>query len=111
MHIHGNEAPSPYRRTSKGSIDATILTDILRTLDELDCYEEDWHNGFNPILLLDAHGSMAELNFLEYINSRNNIWIVCIGVLYGTSLWQVGISAPMNVSVVFGCNNCGSLYS
>jgi hypothetical protein len=43
-----------------------------------------------PFLMLDGHGSSFQLPFLNYINSpENSKWTVCIGVPYGTHIWQV----------------------
>jgi hypothetical protein len=41
------------------------------------------------------HGSRFELPFVEYIHGDRE-WEVCIGVAYGTSLWQVGGSKQQN---------------
>jgi hypothetical protein len=62
-------------------------------MDVSECF--DRLDGIDPFLLLDGHGSRFELPFVEYIHgdySRN----VCIGVPYGTSLWQVGDSKQQN---------------
>ncbi|KAI2495838.1 hypothetical protein MHU86_18670 [Fragilaria crotonensis] len=53
-------------------------------------------NNATPFLLLDGHGSRFDLQFLEYINSRDTMWKACIGVPYGTSYWQVGDSTEQN---------------
>jgi len=34
--------------------------------------------------------------FLDYVTSKETKWTVCIGVPYGTNLWQVGDSAQHN---------------
>ena len=34
--------------------------------------------------------------FLEYITNQDHLWKVSIGVLYGTSLWQIGNSYQQN---------------
>ena len=39
---------------------------------------------------MDWYGSRVELSFLEYINNPEHIWRACIGVSYGTNMWQVG---------------------
>jgi hypothetical protein len=51
--------------------------------------------GSDPFILLDGHGSRFELPFVEYIHGDKE-WTVCIGVPYGTSLWQVGDSKQQN---------------
>jgi hypothetical protein len=48
------------------------------------------------MLLLDGHGSRFESTYLEYVNDARNKWTVCIGVPYGTNLWQVDDSAEQN---------------
>ena len=75
---------------------STILKDILRTIDELEVFP--WVNGLKPFLLVDGHGSRFELEFLEYINNPDHEWVVCIGVPYGTDLWQVGDAKEQNGS-------------
>ena len=49
-------------------------------------------------MLLDGHGSRLQLPFLQYINTPKDHWVVCIGVPYGTALWQVGDSKEQNGS-------------
>jgi len=99
----GKEVLCMCRWTSKVSIDSTILTNILRTLDVIGCYDGDRRNGFKPILLLDTHVFRMELEFLSYINSAGTEWVVCIGVLYSTALWQVGDSSQQNGSYQMTC--------
>ena len=42
--------------------------------------------------------SRLEVPFLEYINTPTDHWVVCLGVPYGTALWQVGDSKEQNGS-------------
>ena len=37
-----------------------------------------------------------ELPFLNYINNPETKWIVCIGVPYGSHIWQVADSSEVN---------------
>ena len=46
--------------------------------------------------MLDGHQSRFEVEFLKYINEPKHNCNVCIGVSYGTSLWQVGDSSQQN---------------
>jgi len=55
-------------------------------------------HGMHPFLLLDGHGSRLELLFLNYINPPEQEWVVCLGVPYDTSYWQVGSSAKQDGS-------------
>ena len=69
-------------------------------LQELDCRELFPRTDPNvkPFLLLDGHSSRLELPFLQYINTPKDNWVCCIGVPYGTALWQVGDSKEQNGS-------------
>jgi hypothetical protein len=79
-----------------GSMSGHILTKIFRTLDELNIFQESRNKGIRPFVLVDGHGSRFDVEFLQYINNENHRWSVCIGVPYGTSLWQVGDSTQQN---------------
>ena len=54
--------------------------------------------GRKPFLLLDGHGSRFQESFLSYVINPRHEWVVCIGVPYGTALWQVGDSSEQNGS-------------
>jgi hypothetical protein len=49
-----------------------------------------------PFHLLNCHGSQFDLPFLDNVNAADTNWTVCIGVLYGMNLWQVGDSVQQN---------------
>ena len=72
------------------------MTEILRRIDHLELYKEDRRNGLTPFLLLDGHQSRFDLQFLKYINGDDTKWCVCLGVPYGTALWQVADSSEQN---------------
>jgi hypothetical protein len=65
----------------------------------------DRSDGVNPCLLCDGHGNRFEEPFLEYIHESNTSWGCCIGVPYGTSLWQVGDSQEQNGMFKIECKN------
>jgi hypothetical protein len=90
----GKSLPTFWCCSESGSITAELLTDMLRYLDKANIFDRS--DGVSPFLLLDAHGSRFDLQFLEYINSPLHKWNVCIGVPYGTSYWQVGDSTEQN---------------
>ena len=50
------------------------------------------------MLLLGGHTSRFHTPFLEYINDPQYLWCDIIGVLYSTSLGQVGDSKEYNGS-------------
>lgn len=82
--------------TTNGSITSEILDSFLEQMDKLNLFPR--RANVKPFLLLDGHGSRLQLPFLEYVNSPSNSWVVCIGVPYGTSYWQVGDSSEQNGS-------------
>jgi len=69
-------------------------------MDELDLFPRS--PQLMPFLLMDGHGSRFDLEFLQYINNKDHEWSVCIGVPYGTHLWQVGDAASMNGTFKIG---------
>ena len=92
----GKEVPSFVTFTDGGGMDGFVLTGIFRRLDALKLYNADRKNGLIPFVLLDGHSSRFELEFLQYINDDSHRWNVCIGVPYGTALWQVADSSQQN---------------
>ena len=86
--FQGKEIPCLTRWSPKGSITAEILIDILATLDHHGVFKRS--QGRMPFLLLDGHGSRFHPSFAKYIMDPDHPWAVCIGVPYGTALWQVG---------------------
>lgn len=48
------------------------------------------------MFLLDGQGSCFGFDFLSYIIDKQHPWSVCIGVPYGTAIWQVGDSTEQN---------------
>jgi len=92
----GKEIPCMVRWSPKGSITSPILAEALAHIDNFNVMER--RNGLYPFLLLDGHNSRFELPFLEYVTNEKHQWQVCIGVPYGTSLWQVADSKEQNGS-------------
>jgi hypothetical protein len=79
-----------------GGMTSQILARIFETLDTLEVFKVDREKGLRPFVLLDGHQSRFELEFLKYMNHPDHPWSVCIGVPYGTALWQVGDSTEQN---------------
>ena len=92
----GKTIPCLVRWSPNGSITSQILRDAVHTLDYHDIFDRS--NQKMPFLLLDGHQSRFEIPFLEYITNTDHPWMVCIGVPYGTSLWQVADSKEQNGS-------------
>ena len=69
---------------------------IFERIDKLGLYAEERRQGLIPFALIDGHQSHFDLDFLKYINDPDSKWNVCIGVPYGTALWQVGDSNQQN---------------
>ena len=94
--FRGKNLPLFIRWNESGSITSEILTQALKTLDHLQVFDRSF--GVRPFLLLDGHFSTLEIPFLKYINTPKDHWVCCIGVPYGTALWQVGDSKEQNGS-------------
>jgi hypothetical protein len=92
----GKDVPCFVRFCDKGGMTGEILTEVFKTLDDLQLFDEDRKEGKIPFMLLDGHSSRFDLEFLRYINTYPHKWNVCIGVPYGTALWQVGDSSEQN---------------
>jgi hypothetical protein len=82
--------------TDSRSITLERFVSFLEYINKLELFPRI--GGLKPFLLLDGHGSRLELPFLQYVYDPNHQWIVCIGVPYGTSYWQVGDSLEQNGS-------------
>ena len=89
-NVNGKNVPCMVCWSEKGSMTGEILTDVFITLDNLKVFNRK--EGVPPFALLDGHESRIHLSFLQYINHDDHPWAVCIGVPYGTALWQVGDS-------------------
>lgn len=98
---NGIEVPCYVAASPHGGITSDILTDMLRYMDDLHLFERGARLP-TPFLLMDGHGSRFDLPFLQYVSSAEHEWAVCIGVPYGTHLWQVGDASSMN-----GCFKIG----
>ena len=93
---NGKKVPAFIRWHESASITTHILVEALQTLDSYNIFNRT--NRVKPFLILDGHKSRLELPFLQYINTPKDHWVVCIGVPYGTALWQVGDSKEQNGS-------------
>jgi len=94
--FRGKKVPAFIRWHESASITTQILVEALQTLDSYDLFPRT--EKVKPFLMLDGHKSRLELPFLRYINTPKDHWVVCIGVPYGTALWQVGDSKEQNGS-------------
>ena len=97
-HFKGKDVPAFITFSESGGMDGWILREIFRRLDALKLYDEDRKKGLIPFALLDCHQSRFDLDFLLYINDTATKWNVCLGVPYGTALWQVGDASEQNGS-------------
>ena len=96
-HFRGKDVPAMIRWHESGSITSDLLTDALKTMDHYELFPRN-DPTIKPFMLLDGHGSRLELPFIQYINTPADHWVVCLGVPYGTALWQVGDSKEQNGS-------------
>jgi hypothetical protein len=92
----GKEVPCFVGASPNASITSEMLAAMLGLMDELQIFDRS--NSMKPFLLLDGHHSRTRLPFLRYINDDAHPWTVCIGVPYGTHLWQVADAPQLNGS-------------
>jgi hypothetical protein len=90
----GIQVPCFMGTSPNASITGELLTEMLAFMDARKLFERD--TGNSPFLLLDGHHSRLNLSFLEYISNPDHLWRVCIGVPYGTHVWQVADSSELN---------------
>jgi hypothetical protein len=63
-------------------------------MDSLNLFDRS--EGVRAFLLLDGRHSRIEIPYLDYIHEKDHEWVCCIGVPYGTHIWQVADSPKMN---------------
>ena len=95
-NVNGKSVPAFVQWNNNVAITSKILIETPATNDALNIFPRT--NAVKPFLLLDGHQSRLGLPFLQYINTPCDYWVVCIGVPYGTALWQVGDSKEQNRS-------------
>ena len=93
--FRGLKIPTLVQWSEHGGITGEILTNILKRMDSCGAIDRTDDN-VKPFLLVDAHNSRLSVEFLKYINNTNHKWFVCIGVPYGTHLWQVADAEQLN---------------
>jgi hypothetical protein len=92
--FNGSQVPTFIACSKNDSITSQLLTNMLSKMDDLELFNQS--SGVNPFLLCDGHGSRFEEPFLGYTPESNRPWTCCIGVPYGTPMWQVGDSTEQN---------------
>ena len=90
----GKKVPCFCAWTEKGGVTSEVLVKMLQTLDKYEIFDRE--HGIVPFLIADGHGSRFELEFLQCICNPKNELALCIGVPYGTALWQVGYLPEKN---------------
>jgi hypothetical protein len=95
-HFKRKQVPCMVSSTDSGSITSELCVSFLEYMDKLELLPRI--DGLKLFLLLDGNGSRLELPFLQYVNDPNHQWIVCVGVPFGMSYWQVGDSLEQNGS-------------
>ena len=76
-------------------ITGDILVDILTYFDQIELFPRV-EGGPIPVLIVDGHQSRLDPKFVDYINNKKHPWRVCHGILYATTLWQVGDASEQN---------------
>jgi len=92
---NGKEVDCLAYATESGGITGDILVQILTYFDEIDLFPRV-PGGPIPVLIVDGHQSRLDPAFIEYINDKGHQWMVCFGVPYATTIWQVGDASELN---------------
>jgi hypothetical protein len=92
--FNGTEVPTFVTCSKNGSINSQLLTNMLCKMDDLELFTRS--DGVNPFLLCDGNDNRFEDPFLEYTLEGKRPWTCCIGVPYGTCMWQVGDITEQN---------------
>lgn len=95
----GRRIPCYVTCSPSASITSDLLADMLAHIDKHAQFDRS--DGQMPFLLLDGHGSRFDVPFLKYIKDKQHPWKVCIGVPYGTHIWQVADSEQLNGALKF----------
>jgi hypothetical protein len=90
----GKEVPCFIGSSPNASITSTLLVQMLRAMDDLKLFDRE--NGKRPVLICDGHQSRTSLEFLDYCYDEQHRWMPCLGVAYGTHVWQPADSPQMN---------------
>jgi hypothetical protein len=96
-NFNGIEIPTFVCATPNASITSELLAKMLEQIDNFNVFPRSPEEGV-PFLLVDGHHSRTRLPFLEYIVDPAHQWRVCIGVPYGTHVWQPHDSTELNGS-------------
>ena len=97
--FRGKRVPCLIQWSKHGGVTATILTNCLRHMDKLELFQRT--DSLKPFILLDGHSSRFDLELVDYIRDKEHPWSVCIGLPYGTHIWQVGDSPQQNGNFKF----------
>jgi hypothetical protein len=99
--FNGIELPTFVTCSKNDSIKSQLLPSMLRKMDQLEVF--DCSDGVHPFLICDGHRSRFEEAFLEYTLESDRPRTCCIGIPYGTSMWQVGDSTEQNGKFKIEC--------
>jgi hypothetical protein len=91
-NFRGIDVPCLVQYSLHGGITPTILINCLKLMDDLKLFPRV--DNKKPFVLLDGHDSRFNLEFLKYIRDDSHPWSICIGVSYGTHLWQLATPRP-----------------
>lgn len=95
--FNGKTLPCFVCASPNASITSDLLVKMLQFIDDSGAFPLNGPNDF-PFLLLDGHHSRMTLDFVQYVNNPTTRWMACLGVPYGTHIWQPADSSEINGS-------------
>ena len=93
--FNGAELPTFVCSSPSASITSKLLVQMFQEMDKRNLFERSPELG-TPFVLIDGHQSRTSLPFLRYVNDPLTAWRACIGVPYGTHIWQPHDSSELN---------------
>jgi hypothetical protein len=96
-YFNGKYLPCFVGCSPKASITSELLVQMMSMIEDSGAFPRSPELG-DPFLLIDGHHSRTHLNFINWINDPDHCWKVCIGVPYGTHIWQPADSSELNGS-------------
>ena len=89
---NGNKLPTCFGASPNACMTGEILTKMFERMDKLGITKRGTDENGNPIvpcIIIDGHPSLMNADFLTYINEEPTRYVVVVGCLYGTGMWQL----------------------
>jgi len=93
--------------SENGSITSKLLANMVNQLEQYATFDQ---TDMHPFLLLDGHGSHFEEEFLEFVNSPEHKWKLCISIPMGCTCGRLGIQRNKTEALSVEAKNSRQLW-